>query len=142
MARFRSTKLDPAQQWMRLRAAGLDGGSGHVRQGELTWDFYVRPSPLGRNYHVRLRYKLGNPPRVTVISPNLKSLAPGRRLPHVYYATTPMSLCLYLPGSGEWEASKSIAETVVPWTAVWLFYFEDWLLTDEWKGGGKHPGDL
>lgn len=142
MRHRQSTRLHPAQQWIRLRAAGLDGGTGSVRQGELTWDFYVRPSPLGRNYQVRLRYKLGNPPSVTVISPNLTLLAPNRRLPHVYYATTPLSLCLYLPGSGEWQPSKSLAETIVPWTAVWLFYFEDWLLTDEWKGGGKHPGDL
>ncbi|WP_035568843.1 hypothetical protein [Caballeronia sordidicola] len=142
MRHYGNAKLGLAQQWMRLRAANLEGGTGYVRRSELAWDCFVRPSPLGRNYHVRLRYKLGNPPRVTVISPNLTSLAPDRRLPHVYYATTPLSLCLYLPGSGEWDPSKSLAETIVPWIAVWLFYFEDWLLTDDWKGGGKHPGDL
>ena len=27
-------------------------------------------------------------------------------------------------------------QTVVPWTSLWLFYFEDWLSSDEWKGGG------
>jgi hypothetical protein len=29
--------------------------------------------------------------------------------------------------------------TVVPWTALWLFYFEEWLASDDWKGGGMHP---
>lgn len=32
-----------------------------------------------------------------------------------------------------------IDQTVVPWTALWLFYFEDWLASGEWKGGGQHP---
>ena len=30
-------------------------------------------------------------------------------------------------------------ETVVPWAALWLFYFEEWLVSDKWKGGGAHP---
>jgi hypothetical protein len=29
----------------------------------------------------------------------------------------------------------------VPWAYLWLFYFEHWLATDEWQGGGKHPGE-
>ena len=33
-----------------------------------------------------------------------------------------------------------IDQTIVPWTALWLFYFEEWLFSDEWKGGGEHPG--
>jgi hypothetical protein len=32
-----------------------------------------------------------------------------------------------------------IDQTFVPWTALWLFYFEDWLTTNEWRGGGEHP---
>jgi hypothetical protein len=30
-------------------------------------------------------------------------------------------------------------QTIVPWAALWLFFFEEWLATDEWKGGGVHP---
>ena len=33
----------------------------------------------------------------------------------------------------------SISGTIVPWTILWLFYFEEWLMSDEWKGGGVHP---
>jgi hypothetical protein len=29
--------------------------------------------------------------------------------------------------------------TIVPWTALWLFYFEEWLISNDWKGGGVHP---
>jgi hypothetical protein len=44
-----------------------------------------------------------------------------------------------LPKAGEWNSSRFISETIVPWTSLWLFYFEEWLLSDEWKGGGVHP---
>lgn len=32
-----------------------------------------------------------------------------------------------------------ISETIVPWASEWLFYFELWLVTKEWMGGGEHP---
>ena len=32
-----------------------------------------------------------------------------------------------------------IDQTIVPWTILWLFYFEEWLDSNEWKGGGVHP---
>ena len=32
-----------------------------------------------------------------------------------------------------------IDQTFVPWATTWLYYFEDWLISDEWKGSGKHP---
>ena len=33
----------------------------------------------------------------------------------------------------------SIADTIVPWTAEWLVYYEIWLMTGEWYGGGDWP---
>ncbi|SJM35583.1 conserved hypothetical protein [Mesorhizobium delmotii] len=30
-------------------------------------------------------------------------------------------------------------QSIVPWTSLWLFYFEDWLTDGEWRGGGEHP---
>jgi hypothetical protein len=76
---------------------------------------------------------------VFVIEPNLQELALGRKLPHVYEQNPPR-LCLYLPRTGEWHRSMMISETIVPWTVLWLFYFEEWLESDNWKGGGMHPG--
>jgi hypothetical protein len=31
-----------------------------------------------------------------------------------------------------------LAYTVVPWISEWLLYYELWLFTGEWTGGG-HP---
>jgi hypothetical protein len=65
-------------------------------------------------------------------------IAAGRRIPHIY-SEAPLRLCLYLPGTGEWERHLRIDQTIVPWTYLWLGYFEEWLWSNEWKGGGKHP---
>ncbi|WP_299916016.1 hypothetical protein [uncultured Roseobacter sp.] len=78
-------------------------------------------------------------PTVRVNEPDLELLAQDRDLPHVY--NDPLRLCLYLPGTCEWAATKRIDQTIIPWTYLWLYYFEDWLATDDWKGGGQHPGD-
>jgi hypothetical protein len=32
-----------------------------------------------------------------------------------------------------------IDDTIVPWVYLWLAYFEEWLWSDDWKGGGEHP---
>ena len=53
----------------------------------------------------------------------------------------PPRLCLYLPGKGEWTPAMRLDQTMVPWAILWLFYFEEWLGSNEWKGGGLHPGD-
>jgi hypothetical protein len=111
-----------------------------LRHGRVTWRGRVRPNPLSRAYDIRLDYQVGDTPRVIVESPNLRALAEGRRLPHVY-AQDPARLCLFLPGTGEWRPELRLDETMLPWSVIWFFYFEDWLETDDWKGGGKHPWD-
>jgi len=32
-----------------------------------------------------------------------------------------------------------LAETTVPWAARYLYFYEGWLLTGKWSGGGRHP---
>lgn len=123
---------------MRLRASPVSRGHGVVRKGELIWNLEIRPSPIGRLYSVRIRYRRPDAPNVVVVSPDLRALANGRVLPHVY-STKPVRLCLFDPETTEWTAGAVIADTIVPWTYEWLFYFEDWLVSDEWKGGGRHP---
>ncbi len=35
----------------------------------------------------------------------------------------------------------TLADTILPWASLWLFYYEVWLATGEWVGGGEHPGE-
>lgn len=134
----RPPTLTAAKQYFHLRRMGPDGGEGQLRAGRLTWRIRIRPTPLSRVYLVRIDYQAGNTPRVFVEEPDIVALADGRRLPHVY-GEDPVRLCLYLPGAFEWAGWMRIDTTIIPWAALWLFYFEEWLLSDEWKGGGQHP---
>ncbi|SDA99870.1 hypothetical protein SAMN02927914_06761 [Mesorhizobium qingshengii] len=75
--------------------------------------------------------------KAVVLEPDIQLLAGERKLPHVY--RDPLRLCLHLPKAHEWVGSMRLDQTFVPWIATWLFYFEEWLVSDEWKGGGEHP---
>lgn len=133
----RRKPLTPAQQYVNLRANPLSSGDGLLRAGSFTWRFDASPSPLSRVYRVRIDMAQERSPRTSVETPDLALLADGRDLPHVY--RNPTRLCLYLPSTSEWQPWMRIDQTIVPWSVLWLWYFEDWLASDEWKGGGVHP---
>lgn len=131
--------LPLAQQFLFLRSNPVVGGSGRIKRRKLTWFTTVQPTALSRTYDISVSFVEGKAPDVFVEKPQLTELAPGRLIPHIY--TKPLRLCLYLPSTGEWAAYRRIDQTIIPWTYLWLFYFEDWLASDEWKGDGQHPGD-
>jgi hypothetical protein len=101
-----------------------------------TWTGTLKPTPLSRTYEVQIRYRLGASPKVDVLSPPLERLSDGTPIPHVYPGNRP---CLYLPHSGEWTSCMFIADTIVPWIVLWLYYYEIWRVTGEWLGEGIHP---
>ncbi len=134
----RRPPLSAAQQFVNLRANPICRGDGVLRSGRLSWRYSATPSPVGRDYDVRLEFVQGARPETFVDEPDLQVLAGGRRIPHLYQQRPP-KLCLYLPKTYEWQAWMRLDLTIVPWTALWLFYFEEWLASDDWKGGGMHP---
>jgi hypothetical protein len=133
----RPRDLTVAQQYVNLRVNPVSAGSGRLRAGRLAWVYDASPSPLSRIYRVRIEMGQDLWPEVFVEDPDLDVLAGGRDLPHVYH--NPTRLCLYLPGTREWAPWLRLDQTIAPWTALWLFYYEDWLASGEWKGGGVHP---
>lgn len=138
--RFRRERISTAHQFLHLRTNPICCGSGSLRRERLIWRFQAAPTSFSRKYSLRVDYQQHDVPRVFVEEPDLHVLADGRRLPHVYQQRLPR-LCLYLPGTGEWTPAMRLDHTIVPWAFLWLFYFEEWLVTDEWKGGGVHLGD-
>lgn len=136
-ARERKTLTLPQQHLFLRRCPLLLRGDGVLTPTELIWRFDACPDPLARTYGIKLRYARGSSPDVTVESHDLRALSDGRTPPHLYH--NPDRLCLYLPDSGEWDDTMRLDQTVVPWTFLWLAYFEHWLATDEWGGGGEHP---
>jgi len=135
----RRNRLSLPQQYLFLRRSKTIVGEGVLGPRRLEWRFRARPTPLSRSYQITLVLERDGTPDVRVVDPDLRLLAGGRDLPHIYH--DPERLCLYLPGAGQWDASKRLDLTIIPWTHLWLIYFEEWLASDDWKGGGKHPGE-
>jgi len=86
-------------------------------------------------YLVRILYVLGKRPDVTVIDPPLENRN-GERKPHMF---DQKRLCLFRYKHDEWDSDMRIDQTILPWTCLWLFHYEIWLATGEWRGGGEHP---
>jgi len=124
-----------AQQAIFLRNAFPDSEI-KLRNNKLIWIGNIKPTNLSKNYKVKIEYKLKNRPDVTILAPPLRSYYNNRPLPHVFKG---QKLCLFMYKYAEWSSGMRIDETIVPWTSLWLFYYEVWLLTGEWHGGGEHP---
>lgn len=133
----RHPRLSLAQQHLWLRHADPKG-RGVLRPGALVWTFDATPTPTSRRYRLRLTLTQTGMPSTVVLEPDLRALANGRRLPHVY-RETPVELCLWLPRRREWHHGLTLASTMLPWAHLWLAYFEEWLVSDQWQGGGEHP---
>lgn len=124
------------EQMTDFRQRFPDFESTRLKEDQVSWVGRVTPSPsMTATYKIKVEYELGNSPKVFVLDPELESRN-GSRIPHRYRDG---SLCLYLPSSNEWIPSKPIAQTIVPWACLWLYYYEVWHATGKWKGGGIHP---
>lgn len=146
------TWLTIQDQDRRLRAVFpefdlvLDGGWVGIWEGPLT--------PIMRRYRVRVTYfrrrffdtwTLENSyASVQVVDPaiGLNPRGTGKWPPHIYYNESDPQyprLCLYDPKERSWSPREYIADTIIPWAIDWLFFFERWMDTGEWEGGGRHP---
>jgi hypothetical protein len=130
-------------QLFRLKQVGLADANAVLldRRTRLQFDFSVQPTALARSYRCRLTLlQKGLAPEAYVLSPDLLEVADGKRPPHIYdHAEGRTQLCLYTPGVGEWTPQLWLAETMLPWTISWLRFYEIWLATGDWEGGGEHP---
>jgi hypothetical protein len=139
MSRYFSARrrLTLPQQFLFLKR-DFPYGQGELRGGRIIWRQPFQPTPISRTYQLRLRYTFPGCPKVIVECPRLVELAAGKRIPHLY-SQDPAQLCLYQPANHEWSPRDALSRTILPWAALWLFYFEDWLISGVWSGGGDHP---
>ena len=107
-----------------------------VRNGRLRSVGLLQPLEISREYCVEFVQRGGKSPEVRVLTPELTRGRNKDEIPHMYGQER---LCLYLPSGEEWKPCDPIALTVVPWASLWLLYYEAWLATGEWQGGGVHP---
>jgi hypothetical protein len=126
-------------RWVSLAAQAFDlrallpTARSHIRHrtSTLTSTFDLQPTPAARRYTILMRYRLGFRPEVRVIDPMLHVREGTDEVPHTFENNL---LCLHL--NSEWRPTMSLADTIVPWASEWLFYYELWLATGTWHGGG------
>ena len=107
-----------------------------IKSGLLTCVGELKPTDLSQKYKVRITYKLDESPRIKILGPPLENNSKDEKPPHLYKGDF---LCLYYPKFNEWNRNNKIAEFIIPWISLWLFYYEVWLTTNKWFGGGFHP---
>ena len=138
----RSRRFSAMQQVTSLKSQyNFDNSIWHLRPHGFTWRFNVTPTALSDTYTLQLVYNEPFLPKVYVISPKPLTLADGaEKLPHTY-DTKKQHLCLFRPYSGEWNSTMLIANTIIHWAIEWLFYYENWVYTGKWLGGGHGNWD-
>lgn len=130
------------EQQRRMRLRWSDFEVLERTKSRIHWEGQLRPNDLPHQVEVLYELHRGSSsgssmPEVTVTDPLLhrRSSQPEQPIPHVYvnrHAPHLPLLCLYDPVSDEWHAGLSIADTIVPWTAEWLWRYEFWLRTGIW----------
>jgi len=112
-------------------------GYGHLGRNSFYWVYDAQPSVLSDVYRILVVYhKDYYSPSVYILSDDMSQLS---KAPHLYDRDK-IKLCLYYPkGNQEWTKRDSLCNTIVAWTNLWLYYYEEWLYSGKWKGGGIHP---
>jgi hypothetical protein len=102
------------------------------RRGGMDWEGNLSPTDESISYSIVIQHDPGRSPRLFVTQPTLPTEAPHR------YRDG--SLCLYWPKEWAWGAGQLLAQTLLPWAALWLYYFEIWQVTGEWLGPSSPHG--
>lgn len=94
----------------------------------------MRTTDTGADYRIEVVYKPWTTPKVHILDP---AIQPERKL-HFFDNGT---LCLFDWREQPWQKHWNLADTIIPWTAEWLLYYELYLLTGKWLGrSALHDG--
>jgi len=128
------------QMYCNLKVCPLSkNGEGRLNQKYFYWEFDLQPNPLSQTYKVLIIYHMDNyAPDVFILNESLWEISETKEIPHLYDSKK-IRLCLYYPSFNEWTYYNNLCTTFISWIALWLYYYEEWLYSGEWKGGGKHP---
>ena len=99
---------------------------GHGSRAQ--WFGTLSPRP-GSSYRIRIDYGVAGAPKVYLVDPPMRE-----ECPHTWGGGR---MCVFWPGDPDhavWETHSLIAETILPWSQSWLYYYELWLETGEWRG--------
>jgi hypothetical protein len=88
---------------------------------------YIQLYEDSPTYKVQIMYSSKGAPKVFIKDPEIKT-------DHRIHRYADESLCLYYPLEDPWKPQNNIHDTIIPWTAEWLVYYELFLVTEKWHG--------
>lgn len=138
-SKFRIRDKTIAQQVASMRSKYPHFISDFTSHSSMKVMGVLQPTSRSGAYEFVLKYNLTESPKTKIISPTLYKNSKGEDIPHLYPGE---NLCLYQPKYSEFSRTDFLCDTIIPWTALWLYYYEVWHLTSEWLGGGEHPVKL
>ena len=104
-----------------------------------TFEMWFQPSPVSPFYKVFIYYPKYGELEVWTHIENYDAIK-EKNIPHIYIKNDTkkrLKLCLYY--GDEFKRGMLITESIIPWTVEWLHFFEIWLATGKWLGGGHEP---
>jgi hypothetical protein len=93
------------------------------------------PTIVSKSYDVKICYDKYSGVDVYVINEKLEVAKNRKKLPHVY-SHPEQKLCLFSWKKRQWTKEKLISTTIIPWASEWLEFYELWLISGKWLGGG------
>lgn len=92
----------------------------------------IIPSEGCATYSILITYSFRRSPHVRITNP----MIPKELWPFVHVFPHNGELCLFdcRPEGQPWHWRNSIHETIIPWTAEWLVYYELFLKVGRWLG--------
>lgn len=110
-----------------------------IKKNQLIWEGKIKPTSLSREYNIRIICNGTLRPQVILYGDKIEGIE-REDFPHHFKIDKDkpeVYLCLHLPK--EFNYSYSIHDTIIPWTQEWLYFYEIWLSTGKWCGGGHTP---
>lgn len=103
-----------------------------VSRNVLTCRAELIPSEGCAAYSVLINYSFRSLPHVRVSKPSI----PKELWSSVHIFPHSGELCLFdcRPEGQPWQWTHNIHETIIPWTAEWLVYYELFLVVGKWLG--------
>lgn len=92
---------------------------------DIYWLGKMQPSENSPVYTVKIQYD-SYQPKVFVVEPHILKNAPHRYRDN--------SLCLHHPNDKSFRPDMLIADTLIPWTGEWLYFYNIWLEEGVWWG--------
>lgn len=135
---IKNTPIPLVKQRVSLKSCYKDSVC-EIKNNQLYWVGKVKPTVLSKEYTLFVSYIFKKSPEVWVLGDELEKIE-DKDFPHIYDKNVEkkeIQICLYM--NFEFNSSKYLSSTIIPWAIEWLYFYELWLITGKWLGGGRHP---